>query len=60
MKAKELAEVLLKKPELEVRGSVDISTGEDDAGRRVFGEEIYTVVVEAHEIMICFNGEIND
>lgn len=60
MKAKEIAEKLLKNPELEVRCSVDISTGQEDFGRRVFGEEAVEVVIEEHEIMICFTGELND
>lgn len=38
MKAHELAELLLKCENLEVTASIDISTNDDDSGRRIFAD----------------------
>lgn len=61
MKAKDLAEQLLKNPEFEVTVSVDISKGEDDYDHRAFGEEILEVMVEksCKQITILTVGETN-
>ncbi len=45
MKAKDLAAKLLEHPDFEVTISLDVSTEEDNT-RRVFGEEIFEVMVE--------------
>lgn len=49
--------------DLELTISVDISTGENDAGRRVFTAEFFEVNDTrsiSNEIVLLFSGSIND
>lgn len=59
MKAKDLAEELLKNPEYDVTISVDIS--KTDADARAYGEEIHEVMVENNDksITIITSGYVN-
>ncbi len=61
MKAKELAEVLLKNPDWKVSLSADVSTCDDDSGNRVHGDEIYEIIhlKNSNEFIICFDGVPN-
>jgi hypothetical protein len=59
MKAKELAEILLERPEKEVTVSVDISKGEDDAELRAFGNDIIEVMHTTSETVLICTGKTN-
>jgi hypothetical protein len=59
MKAKELAELLLERPEKEVTVSVDISKGEDDAELRAFGNDIIEVMHTTSETVLICTGKTN-
>jgi len=61
MKAEELIKELEKHPEWEVDFSVDVSTGEEDSDRRVFGSEVIEVMRQDNLKMftICLIGENN-
>lgn len=61
MTVEELIDQLkLMPPKSRVRASVDVSTDDDDATLRAFGEEIDDVFAESGEVTICFVGELND
>jgi hypothetical protein len=59
MKAKELAELLLERPEKEITVSVDISKGEDDAELRAFGDDIIEVMHTTSETVLICTGKTN-
>lgn len=40
MKSHELAKKLLNRPDVNVTASLDISMGDDDAGRRIFSDSL--------------------
>jgi len=54
------AKALLALPDKPFIISVDISTGEDDAGDRVFTDEFLGVSnINAEELVLLFSGTIN-
>ena len=65
MRSHELAKILLENDDCEVTCSVDISTCDDDAGRRVFGDlvEINSLPTNegfgSNEAVLLFVGSIN-
>ncbi len=62
MNTHELAEKLLQGPKRKVVASVDISSGDDDAGRRAFGD-LCDLQYEADEetVTLLFDaGRLND
>jgi len=63
MKAHDLAELLLKGDNAEISASIDISTGDDDCGRRLFTNDFYGVnaTVSQHgEITLLFSAHPQD
>lgn len=60
MKSKDLIKQLEKHPEWDVSVSVDISTGEEDADHRPFGDHVFEVMCEEHrnQFTICLEGYI--
>ena len=60
MKSHELARELLDMPDKYIEASVDISTGDDDIGRRAFGSLIGINNKESPRVMLLFEGLLND
>ena len=64
MRSHEMAKILLEAPDGKVVCSVDISTGEDDANARCFGEfeEINSLPSDvgfgSNEVQLLFSGSI--
>jgi hypothetical protein len=56
-----IARELLRLPNRELTVSIDISTGDHDADRRVFSGEYYGINdIEHEEIVLLFGGILND
>ena len=47
MRSHELARKLLNRPDVNITASLDISTGDDDAGRRVFSDSLCSIEQDA-------------
>ena len=60
MNSHTLAELLLSMPPKPVIASVDISTCDEDSGRRVFGELIDLNDKHSEEAVLLFEGSLND
>lgn len=61
MDTHELAEWLLQRPKSAIKGSVDISTGDDDIGARAFGELYSFQHDPAGTVTLLFdNGLLNN
>lgn len=63
MKAHELGRMLLKGDDEEITASIDISTGDEDAGRRIYAIECFGVnsmKANSNEIVILFCAEPED
>jgi len=57
----QLAKELLGMPNKELSISVDISTCDDDAGRRVFTDEYFGINdINSHDIVLLFDGILDD
>jgi hypothetical protein len=53
MKAHELAKILLDLPDYELTVSVDVSTCDDDAGNRIFGDILETQTSQGEIVFLC-------
>ena len=60
MTAHELAEQLLKCEDLEVTASIDISTCDEDSGRRIFTDEFFGINSGCARITLLFGAEAVD
>lgn len=40
--------------------SIDVSTSEEDAGRRAFSEMFFEAMDSSGEVVLCFDGYLND
>jgi len=57
----EVAKELLSMPPKEIVISVDISTGDNDAGRRIFTSEFFGIndAENEDEVVLLFGGDLN-
>ena len=63
MKAHKLAEELLKCDNVEITASIDISTGDNDSGRRIFTDDCMGINSYSDEggfVTILFSAEAKD
>ena len=60
MNTHELAKILLEMEPKQIIASVDISTCDEDSGRRVYGDFIELNDMHPHEAVLLFEGNIND
>lgn len=59
MLSHELAKELMKHQNMEIIISIDVSTGEEDFGKRVFAD-IVGVQADNNEVVILGEGNLND